>query len=339
MKTTLALLTLLAVSSLFLFQQENINVEEISQDAELFQKFNQWIAEHGMYGSIDIASRFPVWIENYKLVQEHNAQQSDYFLKMTKFAHLTNSEFGELISSYVPTPASERKYLSSSVKADVPASVDWVAKGVSGSVQNQGVCGCCWAFSAVQTVSSLNAINSGTFTQLSQQQVVSCDHSLGLNSGCNGGNPLISMKYYIAKKGLELDSDYPFEQLDSAVVGECEYDASKVFYTNGGAKAVASKDVNAIQAAVANGPISIAINGGSIYFQLYGGGILTNTGCKANLDHAVNIVGYDTTGSTPYWNIKNSWGSSWGESGYIRIEIVEGEGICGCQADPSYAFA
>lgn len=53
---------------------------------------------------------------------------------MTKFAHLTNSEFGELISSYVPTPASERKYLSSSVKADVPTSVDWVAKGVSGSV-------------------------------------------------------------------------------------------------------------------------------------------------------------------------------------------------------------
>lgn len=92
-----------------------------------------------------------------------------------------------------------------------------------------------------------------------------------------------------------------------------------------------------MQAAVMKGPISIAIAASSTYFQSYQSGILTDaTACTTDLDHAVNIVGYNTQSSTPYWIVRNSWGIDWGEAGYVNIAMTDGLGVCGINMEASY---
>jgi len=84
--------------------------------------------------------------------------------------------------------------------------------------------------------------------------------------------------------------------------------------------------------------LSVAIQANQYAFQLYSGGIFTNTSCGTNLDHATNVVGWGTSGSMEYWLMRNSWGTSWGDAGYMYIEQVSGHGICGIQMEPNYAI-
>lgn len=72
-------------------------------------------------------------------------------------------------------------------------------------------------------------------------------------------------------------------------------------------------------AAVAKQPLSIALAASSSTFQLYKSGIISTTACGTSVNHAVTLVGYGTANGVDYWVIRNSWGSSWGESGYARI--------------------
>ena len=92
-----------------------------------------------------------------------------------------------------------------------------------------------------------------------------------------------------------------------------------------------------MQSAVAQQPVSIAIEADQSVFQLYSGGVMDSTSCGTNMDHGVLVVGYDASGDSPYWKVKNSWGSSWGESGYIRLGMASyGAGICGMYQQASY---
>jgi len=70
----------------------------------------------------------------------------------------------------------------------------------------------------------------------------------------------------------------------------------------------------------------------------YTGGIITSPYCGTQLDHAVLAVGYGTEYGQDYFLVRNSWGSSWGEAGYVRIGITEGYGICGINMYPVYGF-
>ncbi len=92
-------------------------------------------------------------------------------------------------------------------------------------------------------------------------------------------------------------------------------------------------------AAVAIGPVSVAIEADQSSFQSYSGGVLTSA-CGSSLDHGVLVVGYGTDNGQKYWKIKNSWGSTWGEEGYIRISRGnndnDGAGQCGVLSQPSY---
>jgi KDEL-tailed cysteine endopeptidase len=77
-------------------------------------------------------------------------------------------------------------------------------------------------------------------------------------------------------------------------------------------------------------PIVIAIDAASDEFKLFGSGVFNLSDCNTRLNHAMLAVGYGIEGGIEYWLVKNSWGQNWGENGYIRIQITEGQGICGC---------
>lgn len=91
-----------------------------------------------------------------------------------------------------------------------------------------------------------------------------------------------------------------------------------------------------LKAAINKGVVSVTIEADRSVFQQYHSGILDSTACGTNLDHAVAAVGYGTEGGKEYYIVRNSWSSSWGDQGYIKIAAVEGKGICGIQMQSLY---
>jgi len=91
-----------------------------------------------------------------------------------------------------------------------------------------------------------------------------------------------------------------------------------------------------MKAAATSGPFSVAIQADQMVFQNYRSGIFDSTKCGFNLDHAVGLVGWGKENGREYWIVRNSWGRSWGEHGYIRMAIESGRGVCGVQMDASY---
>jgi len=83
--------------------------------------------------------------------------------------------------------------------------------------------------------------------------------------------------------------------------------------------------------------LSVAIEADKSVFQMYSGGVFTSTRCGTSLDHATNVVGWGTDSSYgDYWLMRNSWGKSWGDKGYMKLQIVSGKGLCGIQMEPQY---
>lgn len=191
--------------------------------------------------------------------------------------------------------------------------------------------GCCWAFSALAAIESALKINNGQLLDLSEQQLVDCDKS---NYGCNGGIMDNAFNYIIENRGVAAESSYPFQESD----GICNQQQA----TNTAAQITSYKDVTAndekeLKIAVHQQPVSIAISVGE-EFKNYGGGIFSGN-CGDQLNHAVTLVGYgQSEEGTKYWLIKNSWGTDWGEKGYIRIlrESSDPRGHCQLAANPSY---
>ena len=135
---------------------------------------------------------------------------------------------------------------------------------------------------------------------------------------------------YTKNHPLETEDEYPYYGYQSS----CDYDSSRGLVAAHSYTRVGQGNKNALMQAVARGPVSVAIEADRSAFQSYSGGVITSTSCGTNLDHGVLVVGYDTTANPPYWKVKNSWGTWWGESGYVNIEMVDGQGICGIQMDP-----
>jgi len=233
------------------------------------------------------------------------------------------------MQGYKPTlKTSDDETRSTTVFSEVgvPASVDWRTSAVTG-VKNQGSCGSCWAFSSTGAIEGINKIKTGSLISLSEQQLVDCSKSYG-NLGCNGGLMDNAFKYAKANK-LETEADYPYTGKGAT----CGYVASKGKVSLSGLTDVTANSGSQLQAAVAQQPVSVAIEADKAVFQSYKSGIITSTACGTTLDHGVLVVGYGTESGTDYWILKNSWGTTWGEKGYFRIlrSAGSGPGICGLQ--------
>lgn len=209
-------------------------------------------------------------------------------------------------------------------------------------IKNQGTCGSCWAFSAVSVIESRYAIdNNVTATPLSVEQVLSCsaplDHLtskfLGMaasSKGCDGGMPFLAFEYMsrVAPNGIACDAEYPYVMATQVLETQCQSVATSkvtVRWQNGVSDYVpiASQSEEALMRAVYHGPVSSNMDAEGAGFRNYGGGIYDAKDCKSDgkdVNHAVVIVGYgETEQGDKYWVVRNTWGTMWGENGYIRI--------------------
>jgi C1A family cysteine protease len=166
---------------------------------------------------------------------------------------------------------------------------------------------------------------------LSPQQITSCDRT---SFGCNGGTTESAYNYIIRAGGIETESDYPYTSGARGATGSCESSSSKYVVSISGYKTVSSSAAGESSMAtyVANtGPLSVCVDAES--WSSYSGGVMKV--CGNSVDHCVQAVGLDTAASTPYWIVRNSWGTTWGESGYIYLEY--GDNTCQVASDATYA--
>ncbi|KAH6759491.1 senescence-associated gene 12 protein [Perilla frutescens var. frutescens] len=313
-------------------------------DASMVERHEKWMVENGRVykDEAEKAKRFNIFKENVEYIESFNeaAAVRPYKLAINKFADLTNEEFESSRNGYKKIGSHPKMYKASSFRygnvTAVPASIDWRKKGAVTAVKDQGQCGCCWAFSAVAATEGINQLTAGNLISLSEQELVDCDTSE--DQGCNGGLMDYAFQYIISNHGLTTESNYPYEGVDGTCnTKKASSDAAKIT----GYEDVPANSESALLKAVANQPVSVAIDASGSDFQFYSSGVFTGQ-CGTELDHGVTAVGYGTTSDgTKYWLVKNSWGTSWGENGYIRMErdIGAAEGICGIAMEASYPTA
>ena len=296
--------------------------------------FDAWKTEHGKeYSSAYAETKaFRAFAHNEEKIAAHNALGLSYTLGHNEYSDLTADEFfaGRLgfNATAAHRPAGNLHVTPPDFVA--PDAVDWVAKGAVTPVKNQGQCGSCWSFSATGSMEGAYQIASGKLVSLSEEVLVQCDTTN--DDGCQGG--LMDNAFKFAEThGITADSDYPYTS-GTGIRGLCQpkKEATPAIHVTG-FKDVPSGDEASLLSAVSQQPVSIAIEADQSAFQLYKTGVLDSPFCGTNLDHGVLLVGFGTEGKD-YWKVKNSWGASWGESGYIRM--VRGKNMCGLASQASY---
>ncbi len=302
--------------------------------------YEVWLAKHGKaYNALgEKEKRFQIFKDNLRFIDEHNAENRTYKVGLNRFADLTNEEYR---SMYLGTRTGAKRRPSNKISDryafrvgdSLPESIDWRKKGAVVGVKDQGSCGSCWAFSTIAAVEGVNQIQTGELISLSEQELVDCDTSY--NEGCNGGLMDYAFEFIINNGGIDSEEDYPYKAYD----GRCDqYRKNAHVVTINGYEDVPENDEKALQKAVANQPVSVAIEAGGREFQLYQSGIFTGR-CGTALDHGVAAVGYGTENGVDYWIVRNSWGVSWGEEGYLRMErslANTATGKCGIAMEASY---
>jgi len=293
----------------------------------LFENFIKKF-EPNYVNDFEKGKRFQIFSENVDAIYASNAQNKSYTLGVTENADKTFEEWRvSHLSGFKPALLAEKKdraTFQAPKGFSAPDSVDWVAKGGVTSVKNQGQCGSCWTFSAVGGLEGALATSGRKMVDLSMQHILACDTGGG---GCQGGS-MDQAFDWVGENGVPSLADEPYLCKDgstSQCTGypkTCSAQPAELVIAVG--DVVKHTDVdqteNALEAAVAQQPVSVAIEADKSVFQHYTSGVLTDDACGENLDHGVLAVGYGVDNGVKYWKVKNSWGTTFGEDGYIRIE-------------------
>jgi len=302
--------------------------------------FKRFVAKYGRsYESKEKErAKFAVFKGRYMFIEAENMKVHPYKLGVNEFADQSPDEFRtERLCLQMPAvgkPWQGAPHLGTDVYsgAVLPAEVDWVSRGAVTLPKNQQQCGSCWAFSTTGALEGAWQIATNKLVSLSEQQLVDCSME---NHGCHGG--MMDMAFdFLEHESVCTEDSYPYTAED----GTCHASTCTEGIPRGaviGFQDVAEGDQQALMEAVAKQPVSVAIEADQNAFQLYSHGVLTKE-CGNKLDHGVLLVGYGTENGISYWKIKNSWGASWGENGFIRLERggVSKDGECGIKLMPSY---
>jgi len=324
------------------------NVRE--QFAEYVKKYSKVYS-----GSEEYEQRFKNFMANLAIIEKTNVLNGKVRLGINKFSDMPKAEFSEkMLAKKISAVAAGKSCLSNGVTSPqldvsaLPTSFDWRTKNVVTPVKDQGQCGSCWAFSTIGNIESQWAIKGHKLTSFSEQLLVDCSHGCTneppygnvCNQGCDGGWQWNAFGDVVSWGGVETESQYPYTAED----GTCQLNkkllqakiSDYTCLTNSTSKG-ANEDYMAAFL-IANGPLSIAMDATPL--QSYWSGIIDpnswwdplETCSQTELDHALLLVGFgvedsEIWGKTPFWIIKNSWGTDWGETGYFRI--IRGGGACG----------
>jgi len=306
----------------------------VGNEIEMRRKFQDFQTSFGRtYKSVDEAEhRFRIFFDNMKKAESLNKANPRATFGANKFSDLSAQEFA---AQYLMTKNFETEYVRPAEKDFTkshpvnvkscnpdPTNYDWDSCGVVTPIYNQGQCGSCWAFSATETIESYYALAGYPLTQLAMEQIVDCD-TAGSDEGCNGGFPSGAYQYVESAGGLEPLSDYPYTA-EGGESGSCNFNAGEAVATVTGYTSISGESGMYSQlSSSSGGPISVCVDASS--WQSYTGGVLSQ--CGNDVDHCVQAVGYANYGeSGAYWIVRNSWGTSWGENGFIYIEI--GQDLC-----------
>nr|XP_012136753.1 PREDICTED: cathepsin O-like isoform X2 [Megachile rotundata] len=335
-------LTVLIVSLCFLVIPIRVDPDPSSEDIKLFKNYVTRYNKTYRNDPTEYEERFQRFQRSLRHIETMNSLRSSpesAFYGLTEFSDMTEDEFRSQALSpdlaargekHATAPYHRLHRLKHSNRVRratvVPLRFDWRDKGVITPVRSQGACGACWAFSTVEVAESMFAIQNGTLYPLSVQEMIDC--AKNSNFGCEGGDICSLLSWLLLSKvQIFQEHAYPLTR---------KTDTCKLEKTAGKISGVRIKDFTCdsfvdaedelVSTLATHGPVAAAVN--ALSWQNYLGGVIQFhcDGSFDSLNHAVQIVGYDKSAKIPHYIIKNSWGSNFGDNGFMYIAI--GNNLC-----------
>jgi len=285
----------------------------------------------------EFQTRLAAFSQVHNLINDHNATGASWVAGHNQFSDWTHAEYKAMLGYVADESVVEEPVWFEETNS---SPIDWRALGAINTIQDQAQCGSCWAFSATFAFEAAHHNATGTLEKFSEQQLVSCAGARYGNFGCNGG--MQNRAYNYLKKHEAISQvDYPYTSM-TGTTGDCESSGKATT----GVKVLTSvqitkNNVDQMKAGLAKSALAVSIEADQPVFQAYKSGVFDSEECGTSIDHAVGVVGWgvDSDSGSEYWILRNSWGSVWGDAGYMKVKIVEGKGICGVQTGPLYPTA